>query len=113
MPLTSDCLPVRVTTTCFLFSFFVNPAVFVVRYLDLLLPHDVEDDSKCSAARDKSGLLKITMPVKQPPASPLTVPPPPAAVAGAAAGGSCCDGDGGGAAAAADIDGGSEQHKVL
>ncbi|CAM9485690.1 unnamed protein product, partial [Ectocarpus sp. 8 AP-2014] len=79
------------------------------RYLDLPLPYDVEDESKCSAARDKSGLLKITMPVKQPAAPPLTVPPPPPAAA--AAGGVCSDGGGGGAAAATDIDGDSEERK--
>ncbi|CAM9954514.1 unnamed protein product, partial [Ectocarpus fasciculatus] len=80
------------------------------RYLDLPLPYDVEDDSKCSAARDKSGLLKITMPVKQPAAPPLTVPPPPPAAAAAEV---CNDGGGGGAAAAADGDGDSEEHEVI
>ncbi|CBJ29401.1 hypothetical protein Esi_0144_0074 [Ectocarpus siliculosus] len=80
------------------------------RYLDLPLPYDVEDESKCSAARDKSGLLKITMPVKQPAAPPLTVPPPPPAAAAAAGG--CSDGGGGGAAAATDIDDDYEEHKV-
>ena len=46
------------------------------RYLDLALPYDVEDESKCSAKRDKTGLLKITMPVRPPrkqPPSPLEV----------------------------------------
>ncbi|CAB1100480.1 unnamed protein product [Ectocarpus sp. CCAP 1310/34] len=78
------------------------------RYLDLPLPYDVEDDSKCSAVRDKSGLLKITMPVKQPAAPPLTVPPPLPAAATARV---CSDGGRGGAAAATDIDGVSEEHK--
>lgn len=36
----------------------------------MVLPYEVEDDSKCSAARDKAGLLKITMPVKPPKVSP-------------------------------------------
>lgn len=38
------------------------------------LPYDVEDDSKCSAVSDKSGKLKITMPVKQPPLPPPLLP---------------------------------------
>ncbi|CAM9590893.1 unnamed protein product, partial [Ectocarpus sp. 13 AM-2016] len=80
------------------------------RYLDLPLPYDVEDDSKCSAARDKSGLLKITMPVKQPAAPPVTVPPPPPAEAAAAAR-VCSGGGGGGSAAVTDIDIKSEEHK--
>lgn len=40
------------------------------RYLEVALPYEVEDDSKCSATRDKAGLLKITMPVKPPKVSP-------------------------------------------
>lgn len=92
-----------------------------VRYLDTPLPYDVEDDSKCSAARDKSGLLKITMPVK-PPVAPAPVPKPPAAPAssvpardGGGGGGGAGDGGGGGAAADGDgaaADSGVEEHKV-
>ncbi|CAM9402351.1 unnamed protein product, partial [Hapterophycus canaliculatus] len=56
-----------------------DPEDGLKRYLDVRLPHEVEDDSKCSAAREKDGVLRITMPVKPPP------PPPPAAAAPAAA----------------------------
>lgn len=34
------------------------------RYLDLPLPYRVEDQSKCTARRDKRGPLRITMPVR-------------------------------------------------
>lgn len=79
------------------------------RYLDIRLPYEVEDDSKCSAARDKEGVLKITMPVKPPPP-----PPPPAAAdvatasteSGAAVAAAAGDGDGDGG------DGDVKEHKV-
>ncbi|CAM9948259.1 unnamed protein product [Scytosiphon promiscuus] len=81
------------------------------RYLDVRLPYEVEDDSKCSAARDKEGVLKITMPVKPPPpsqhassATPVApAPAEPEVVAVAAS-----DGDGVGDG---DGDGGVEEHK--
>lgn len=50
------------------------------------MPYDVEDEVKCSAARDKNGLLKITMPVKPAPSAPLPPPPPPVSSADAAVG---------------------------
>eukprot|EP00752_Nemacystus_decipiens_P003077 g2851.t1 len=79
------------------------------RYLDVSLPYDVEDDSKCSAVRDKTGVLKITMPVK-PPVPPAPAPKPPAAPASSVPSG---DGGGGGGdddGEAAD-DGAIEEHK--
>ena len=85
-----------------------------VRYLDIALPHDVEDDSKCSALRDRSGLLRITMPVK-PPVAPAPTPKPPAAPASGVPSRGGGGESGGGAAAdggAADDDGGVEEHKV-
>lgn len=109
------CCCSAVTTLC---------VVFPVRYLDIPLPYEVEDDSKCSAARDKAGLLKITMPVRPPPA-PAPAPEPPALPASsvpARGGGGGDSGDGGGGDAADDgpaADGGTatggggvEEHKV-
>eukprot|EP00903_Cladosiphon_okamuranus_P016570 g15287.t1 len=73
-------LDVLVSTRRLTIGVIGDPEGSSPRYLDIPLPYDVEDDSKCSAARDKTGLLKITMPVK-PPVAPAPAPKPPSALA--------------------------------